>query len=60
MLASWMIEEIERERREREAREERQRPRLWIESHDPDGPGDRIEREPSGSTVVTIDVWGEP
>ena len=57
MLPSWMIEEMARERREREAREE-QRARLWIEVPERDAAGESPE-PPSGSSVVTIQVWSE-
>lgn len=52
MLPSWMIEEMERERREREAREEQGRARLWIDAPVPDEPSDRREQEPLGRVVV--------
>jgi hypothetical protein len=57
MLAPWMIEKLERERREREAHEQ---PALRIEIQPPDERPDHQPPEaeqPSRRGVVVVQLW---
>jgi hypothetical protein len=55
MLPSWLIEELERERREREALEQ---PALRIEIQRPDErPASRTEEDRPGARVIELQLW---
>lgn len=54
MLPTWMIEELEKQRRERE-RDERQRLHIEAPSYQPSQPADEGQPRP-GSTVVVIEI----
>ena len=55
MLAPWMIEQLERERRERE---EQERPAVRIEIQRPDErPAGQPDEDRPGSRVVEIQLW---
>jgi hypothetical protein len=56
MPPTWMIEEMERERREREAQEETERARLWIEPPARERSEDGSEPEPARSAVIHIQI----